>query len=86
MEIILGAIGKHLKDNAVTGHSQQCCVRGKSCLSNLISFCDKVTHPDDQGKPVDVIILDFSKPLDIVSHRIFLDKMSSTELNTSWDR
>ncbi|KAJ7397477.1 rna-directed dna polymerase from mobile element jockey-like [Pitangus sulphuratus] len=40
-KIILGGIGKHLKDNTVIGHSQHGFMRGKSCLSNLISFYDK---------------------------------------------
>ncbi|KAJ7419520.1 hypothetical protein WISP_53406 [Willisornis vidua] len=40
-KIILGSIEKHLKDNAVTDHSQYCFLRAKSCLSNLISFYDK---------------------------------------------
>ncbi|KAJ7408787.1 hypothetical protein BTVI_58546 [Pitangus sulphuratus] len=81
MEIILGGIGKHLKDNSVIGHSQHGFMRGKSCLSNLTSFYDEVTHLIDQGKPVDVIFLDFSKALNAVSPRILLDKLSSTQLD-----
>ncbi|KAJ7412797.1 hypothetical protein WISP_94411 [Willisornis vidua] len=42
-KIIVGKhnIENHLKDNAVIGHSQHGFMRGKSCLSNLISFYDK---------------------------------------------
>lgn len=57
----MGVTEKHLRDNAATGHSQHGFMSKKSYLSNLISFCDKVTHLVDQEKPVDVVGLDFSK-------------------------
>ncbi|KAJ7403652.1 laforin isoform X2 [Pitangus sulphuratus] len=78
---ILGSTEKHLKDNTVIGHSQHGFMRGKSCLSKLISVYDKVTHLVDQGKPADVIFLDSSKAFNTVPHRILLDKMSSTQLD-----
>lgn len=36
-------------------HSQHGFMRGKSCLDNLLSFYDKVTHLVDQWKLVGVI-------------------------------
>ena len=36
-KVILGVIEKHLRDNAVIGHSQHGFTSGKSCLTNLIS-------------------------------------------------
>ncbi|KAJ7424316.1 hypothetical protein BTVI_07024 [Pitangus sulphuratus] len=86
-KIILGSVEKHLEGNAVTGHSQQGFMRGKSCLSNLISFYDKATYLADQWKPAGVIFLDFSKGFNSVPHRIPLDKMPSTQLDnqvTQW--
>jgi len=35
----------------------------RSCLSNLISFCDKVTCLVDEGKAGDVVYLDLVNPL-----------------------
>ncbi|KAK4810454.1 LOW QUALITY PROTEIN: hypothetical protein QYF61_004234 [Mycteria americana] len=52
-KIILGAIERHLKDNAIIRHSQHEFTKGKSCLTNLISFYDKITHLVDEGKVVD---------------------------------
>ena len=41
-------------------------MKGRSCLTNLISFYDQVTHLVDEEKAVDVICLDCSKAFDTV--------------------
>ena len=51
-KIILGTVERHLKNNAVIRHSQHGFTKGKSCLTNLISFYDKVTRLVDEGKAV----------------------------------
>jgi len=51
-----------------------------SCLTNLISFYDQVTHLVDEGKAVDVY-LDFSKAFDIVFHSILLEKLAARGLD-----
>ena len=66
-KIILGHIEKCLEDNAVIGQSQHSFMRGKACLSNLISVCNRLIHLADPGKPVDVISLDASNDFDTVS-------------------
>ncbi len=40
-----------------------------------MSFNDNVTHVVDPGKPVDVILDDFSREFDTVPHSIRLDTM-----------
>lgn len=75
--LIAGVIEKHLRDNADIGHRQNRFMRRKSCVTNFVSFYDKVTHLVDHGKSVDTVVLDSNKAFDTVFHSILLDKMSN---------
>jgi len=79
--IILDAIERHLKDNAIIRHCQHEFIKEKTCLTNLISFYDEVTSLVNQGKAVDVFLLDFSEAFDTVFHSILLDKLSNCEMS-----
>ena len=48
-QIILNAITGHMWDNQGIGLSQHGFMKGRSCLTNLVSFYDKVTHLVDEG-------------------------------------
>ena len=56
---------KHLEANLLISDSQHGFRKGRSCLTNLLTFLDKVTSCVT-GNDVDVVFLDFAKAFDKV--------------------
>ncbi|KAK4825828.1 LOW QUALITY PROTEIN: hypothetical protein QYF61_002951 [Mycteria americana] len=72
-QIILSAIMQHVQDNQGIRPSQHGFMKGRSCLTNLISFYDKVTPLVDEGRAI--------KAFDTVSHSILLEKLTAHGLD-----
>ena len=54
---------EHLEANGLLRGTQHGFRKGRSCLTNLLSFLDRVTEELDDGGSVDVIYLRFRKGL-----------------------
>ena len=74
--IISGTIMDQLKVNLGIRPSQHRFMNGRSCMTNLIWFYDKVTHLVDEGKAADAVYLDFSKAFDTIPHNILVQKLA----------
>ena len=66
-----------MSDNKIIKESQHGFTRGRSCLTNLLDFLEVVYEKLDEGKPVDIIYLDFAKAFDKVPHNRLLVKMEA---------
>ncbi|PKU43060.1 rna-directed dna polymerase from mobile element jockey-like [Limosa lapponica baueri] len=82
-QIILSAIMWRVNNAQMIRPSQHGFMRGRSCLTNLMSFYDKVTHLVDDRKAVDVVYLNFSKAFDTVFQSILLEKLVAHGLHGS---
>ncbi|KAK4821580.1 hypothetical protein QYF61_023487 [Mycteria americana] len=80
-QVILSAITRHVEDNQGIKPSPHGFRKGRSCLTNLTSFYNKVTRLVDKGKAVVAVYLDFSKAFDTVSHSILLEKLAAHGLD-----
>ena len=80
-QFILSVITGHVKDNQGIRPRQHGFTKGRSCLTNPISFYDQVTCLEDEGKAVDVVYLEFSKAFDTVPHSNLLEKLAAHGLD-----
>ena len=70
-------IVSHLEDKLLLYDSQHGFRKGRSCLTNLLSFLDKITGVIDEGDDIDIIYLDFAKAFDKVPHQRLISKLLS---------
>ncbi|GAB0205341.1 mitochondrial enolase superfamily member 1 [Grus japonensis] len=80
-QLILGVINKHVEEKKVIGSGQHGFTKGKACLTNLIAFYDGMTGWVDEGRAVDIVYLDFSKPFGSVSHNILTSELRKCGLD-----
>ena len=75
--LLRDTIVEHLQIHKLINASQHGFVKGRSCLTNLLEFLEDVTNLIDEGKPVDIIYLDFQKAFDKVPHKRLLQKVKA---------
>ena len=78
--IIRTAVVSHLEKHNLIKDSQHGFRRGRSCLTNLLEFLDKVTRSVDAGNNMDILYLDFAKAFDKVPHYRLIKNSKHTAL------
>ena len=81
--IIRNRICEFLQAQGFFNSSQHGFLKGRSCLTNLLAFFDRVTQLLDEGKAVDVCYLDFQKAFDSVNHELLIWKLRDLNIDST---
>ena len=73
--IIVKHIMKHADNHNILYPLQHGFRRGRSCETQLIEFIDDVSLNMENGKQTDILVMDFSKAFDKVSHSLLTNKL-----------
>ena len=77
----------YLEDHNILSEHQFGFRAGRSTMDQMILVYNDITLWLDQGCAVDLVLFDFSKAFDVVSHHILLEKLQELGINTdliSW--
>ncbi len=75
--LIRYAIVEHFNKHSLIIDSQHGFRQGHSYLTNLLIYLEELSSYIDQGYPVDVIYLDFSKAFNKVSHQHLMNMIEA---------
>jgi len=79
-KIVASYLTNYLLENNIIHSAQHGFIKGKSCLTNLLTAINDWTLAVDRRQSCDVIYLDFKKAFDMVDHSILYNKLQKLDL------
>ena len=73
--IVVSHIMNHAENHNIIGSEQHGFRKGRSCETQLLGLMDELSEEVEQGAQVDMLVMDFSKAFDKVSHSLLLHKL-----------